>query len=346
VRVFDNFETGNLLFLDFRDPHLNIMFGDILDLEALHRAMEGVRGVFHLAAASKVLPSLRDPSMATFNFQRNAVGTGRVLEAANASNTVQKVVYAASSTYYGNQPAPFRETGPFMPTSPYAASKYMGELAMATHDAVYHLPTLSLRFFMVYGPRNPAHGAYAIVTGKFLAQLQEGKPLLIEGSGNNFRDFVHVEDVARALVLGLQSDVHGTAVNVGSGQAFSVKDVADLVSENQEHVHARPNDLLGTLADTCRAKQLLHFEARHNFVEIMRRMITETQAGKSEYLAPVWEDSRVVTAIDRRLVGWSDLATSHERSSRLRNALVADPAFLKTLLQELDDIWPQADGAI
>merc|ERR1712079_841389 len=189
-----------------------------------------------------------------------------------------------------------------------------GELAMATHDTVYHLLTLSLRFFMVYGPRNPAHGAYAIVTGKFLSRLQEGKPLIIEGSGNNFRDFVHVEDVARALVLGLQSNLHGTAVNVGSGQAYSVKDVADLVSENQEHVQARPNDLLGTLADTCSAKQLLHFEARHDFVETMRRMITEAQAGKSEYLAPVWEDSRVVAAMDRRVVGWSGMTTWHERS--------------------------------
>ena len=183
---------------------------------------------------------------------------------------VRKVVYAASSTYYGNQGVPFVETDPFMPTSPYAASKYMGELVMLTNDALYKLPTLNLRFFMVYGPRNPAHGAYAIVTGKFIDRLKQGLPLVIEGDGRNFRDFVHVKDVARALILGYQSDVHGTSINIGSGEKHSVKEVANLVSSNQEHVAARKNDLLGTLADTCRAKKLLNFQVRHDFLFSMQ----------------------------------------------------------------------------
>merc|ERR1712032_783141 len=182
---------------------------------------------------SKVLPSLKNPAMGTFNVERNAVGTSRVLEVANETHLVRKVVYAASSTYYGNQPVPFVETDPFVPTSPYAASKYMGELEMMTHDGLYGLDTLALRFFMVYGPRNPAQGAYAIVTGKFLARLQEGQPLIIEGSGQNFRDFVHVRDIARALIIGYQRSVHGVVINVGTGKAYSVKDVADLVSSNQ-----------------------------------------------------------------------------------------------------------------
>merc|ERR1712151_493845 len=116
-------------------------------------------------------PSLKDPAMGTFNIERNAVGTSRVLEVANETKLVTKVVYAASSTYYGNQPTPFSEDAPFRPTSPYAASKYMGELQMLSNDGLYNLPTLSLRFFMVYGPRNPSDGAYAIVTGKFLRRL-------------------------------------------------------------------------------------------------------------------------------------------------------------------------------
>merc|ERR1719201_1203015 len=195
--------------------------------------------------------------MATFNIERNAVGTANVLEAANATKLVKKVVYAASSTYYGNQPVPFIEDDHFRPTSPYAASKYMGELQMLTNDGLYSLPTLSLRFFMVYGPRNPAEGAYAVVTGRFLRRLLEDKPLLIEGSGDQFRDFVHVHDVARACILGYQSTVHGTSINIGSGVAYSIKDVADMVSPQQEHVAARSNDLSGTLASTCRAKELL-----------------------------------------------------------------------------------------
>ena len=191
-------------------------------------------------------------------------------KAANETMLVRKVVYAASSTYYGNQEVPFVETDPFMPTSPYAASKYMGELVMLTNDELYKLPTLSLRFFMVYGPRNPAHGAYAIVTGKFIDRLKQGLPLVIEGDGRNFRDFVHVKDVARALILGYQSNIHGTSINIGSGEKHSVKEVANLVSSKQEHVAARRNDLLGTLADTCRAKKLLHFQIQHDFLFSMQ----------------------------------------------------------------------------
>jgi len=273
--------------------------------------------------------------MATFNIERNAVGTSRVLEVANETHMVRKIVYAASSTYYGNQPVPFEETDPFVPTSPYAASKYMGELEMLTHDGLYGLDTIALRFFMVYGPRNPAQGAYAIVTGKFLGRLQEGKPLVIEGTGENFRDFVHVDDIARALILGYQRSVHGVVINVGTGQAYSVKDVADLVSSNQVHVPPRANDLLGTLADTCRAKQLLRFEARYDFIETMKSMIADAKAGKADYLADMWEDPHVKEAVVRRLPGWDRIDSSRERSAEIKKALEKDKTFLDSLLDEL-----------
>merc|ERR1719356_2189656 len=148
--------------------------GDIMDMMAVRKAMAGIQGVFHLAAASKVLPSLKSPKMATFNIEQNAVGTSNVLEAANETKLVRKVVFAGSSTYYGNQAIPFHESDPFAPTSPYAASKYMGELEMLTNDQLYNIPTLSLRFFMVYGPRNPSEGAYSIVTGIFLKRVFAG----------------------------------------------------------------------------------------------------------------------------------------------------------------------------
>lgn len=331
VRAFDNLVTGNVLYLDLKHPNLEFQYGDILDLSALRKAMKGVTGIFHLAAASKVLPSLKDPHMATFNVEKNAVGTGRVLEVANETKAVRKVMYAASSTYYGNQPAPFAETDSFMPTSPYAASKYMGELQMQTNDGLYNIPTLSLRFFMVYGPRNPSEGAYAIVTGKFLKRSQEDKPLLIEGTGENFRDFVHVEDVARALILGLQSPVHGTTINVGSGQAYSVQDVANLVSSNQEHIAARKNDLKGTLADTCRAKKLLNFKTSFNFETVMREMIADAKAGKSDYPAAMWQDEQVLNAMEEKLPGWRASAMV-ERSKKIKTVLDSRPSFLAEFL--------------
>jgi len=332
VHVLDNLETGNLLYLDLRHPRLHFFYGDIMDLDALRRAMRGAGGVFHLGAASKVLPSLKDPAMGTFNVEQNAVGTSRVLEAANETKLVRKVVYAASSTYYGNQPVPFEETAPFKPTSPYAASKYMGELVMETNDVLYGLRTLSLRFFMVYGPRNPSQGAYAIVTGVFLRRLQQGLPLIVEGTGENFRDFVHVRDVARALVLGYQSEVHGVSINVGTGRAHSVKEVADMVSMNQQHVAPRKNDLYGTLADTCRARRLLNFATEYEFGPTMREMIQEAVDGRGEHLAPMWSEPRVVEELERRFPDWGQ-RTSSEKSSRLRAALEDDVNFLEDLLR-------------
>jgi len=335
VRVFDSLETGNLLYLDLLHPRLEFLYGDILDMAALRRAMVGVRGVFHLAAASKVLPSLRNPNMATFNIERNALGTSNVLEAANETKLVNKVVYAASSTYYGNQPVPFDEEDPFRPTSPYAASKYMGELQMLTNDGLYSLPSLSLRFFMVYGPRNPSEGAYAIVTGKFLRRLLDGKPLLVEGSGVQFRDFVHVQDVGRSCILGYQGDIRGTSINVGSGVAYSVKDVADMISSNQEHVVARRNDLSGTLANTCRAKELLHFNASYDFRETMMAMKEDMLAGKREDLAEMWFDDHVLKVFGTNLPeGWAMLASS-ARSLGIKAALDKDPFFLDRIVTGL-----------
>eukprot|EP00930_Biecheleria_cincta_P087202 TRINITY_DN76452_c0_g1_i1.p1 TRINITY_DN76452_c0_g1~~TRINITY_DN76452_c0_g1_i1.p1 ORF type:complete len:759 (-),score=118.77 TRINITY_DN76452_c0_g1_i1:35-2281(-) len=334
VRVFDSLETGNLQFLNLRDPKLEFHYGNIMDLEALRRAMVGVRGVFHLGAASKVLPSLKNPAMGTFNVERNSVGTSRVLEAANETKIVKKVMYAASSTYYGNQPVPHVETDHFMPTSPYAASKFMGELIMSTNDNLYKLHTLSLRFFMVYGPRNPSAGAYAIVTGKFIGRLKAGLPLMIEGDGTNFRDFVHADDISRALILGYQSHIHGTVINAGSGETHSVKEVADLVSSNQVHVAARKNDLLGTLADTCKAKQELHFQTRKDFVTVMKEMIADAKNGRSDYLAPMWEEASVQDKLDSHFGMWRNL-THMDRNEKLRAALDADRNFLHDFLLKL-----------
>jgi nucleoside-diphosphate-sugar epimerase len=334
VRVFDSLETGNLQFLNLREPKLEFHYGNIMDIEALRRAMKGVRGVFHLGAASKVLPSLKNPAMGTFNVERNSVGTSRVLEAANETKIVKKVMYAASSTYYGNQPVPHVETDHFMPTSPYAASKFMGELIMSTNDNLYKLHTLSLRFFMVYGPRNPSAGAYAIVTGKFIGRLKAGLPLTIEGDGTNFRDFVHADDISRALILGYQSDIHGTHINAGSGETHSVKEVADLVSSNQVHVAARKNDLLGTLADTCKAKQMLNFQTRKDFVTVMKEMIADAKDGRADYLAPMWEEARVQDNLESKFGMWRNL-THMDRNDKLRAALDADRNFLHDFLLKL-----------
>ncbi|KAF4711210.1 hypothetical protein FOZ62_003330 [Perkinsus olseni] len=297
VRVFDNLVTGNIQYLPLDHPRLEFRYGDIMDMKVLRAAMKGVTGVIHLAAASKVLPSLKNSTMATFNVNVNSVGTANVLEVAQQAGTnqaqaidslpnlkrlfstssmflpylvvvtgwrsevdiVRKVIFAASSTFYGNQDLPYRETDHFSPSSPYSASKAMGELQMQTFDKVYNLATVSLRFFMVYGPRQPRSGAYAIVTGVFAGQRERGEPLTIEGDGLQFRDFIHVKDIARGITLAYQSDRvrGGQPINLGSGEAHTVQELADLVSPNQKRLPARKNDLRGTLADTCKAKAVL-----------------------------------------------------------------------------------------
>ena len=111
-------------------------------------------------------------------------------------------------------------------------------------------------WLQVYGPRQPSTGAYAIVTGVFTQQQLEGSLLPVEGDGSHYRDFVHVHDIVRGLIVGMQSNVSGDSINLGTGETMSVKELADMVSPNQSQVAERPFDLIGTLADTCKAKNV------------------------------------------------------------------------------------------
>ena len=290
VRIFDNLYTGYIRNVPLDNPNVELMVGSILDQETLAKAVKGVEYVYHLAAMSKVVPSIKSADMARFCTESNALGSWNVLDAVRQQGNIKKVVYAASSTYYGNQPAPHTEDmGPDFLT-PYAASKYEGEIQMQMFDRLFGVKTISTRFFMVYGPRQPSTGAYAIVTGVFAKQAAEGKPLTIEGDGSHYRDFIHVSDIVEGLILSQQTeDLHGDVVNLGSGTAFSVKDVADLVSSKQVNVAARPNDLEGTLANTCKMRKALNYKTKKDFKTEMSYMAKETMAGN--VFAQSWLDA-------------------------------------------------------
>jgi nucleoside-diphosphate-sugar epimerase len=280
VRVFDNLYTGFIRNVPLTDDRVEFVLGDILDPEALAKAVEGVDYVYHLAAMSKVVPSVKNPEMARFCVEANALGTWNVLNAVREQGKIKKVIYAASSTYYGNKPPPHQEDMAPDFLTPYAASKYEGELQMQMFDRLFSVNTISTRFFMVYGPRQPSTGAYAIVTGVFAKQHADGKQLTIEGDGSHYRDFIHVQDIVNGLILSQQNpDLHGNVVNLGTGEAFSVQEVADLVSKEQKHVPERKNDLAGTLADTCRMKKLLNYKAQKEFIKEMSYMVDQTLAG-------------------------------------------------------------------
>lgn len=252
VRVFDIRKPPAPL------PGVQYMQGDVRRIEDLMRAFDGADIVFHLAALPRVQYSIENPIE---TFEVNAAGTLNVLHAAQQSG-VKRVVYAASSSAYGDQDKmPLTEDMPASPKSPYGMQKYFGEIQAKVWSEVYGLPTVSLRYFNVYGPGASAEGAYALVIAKFLKQRLEGKPLTITGDGTQTRDFTHVRDVVRANLLAAESPKvgKGEVINIGAGNNTSVSSIAELIGGRVEYIPARlePRD---TLADISKAKELLGWE--------------------------------------------------------------------------------------
>jgi UDP-glucose 4-epimerase len=248
------------------------MQGDIRDMDTCRMAVQGCDAVFHMAAMSRSAASLDNIEVCT---TANIVGTQNVLIACKAAG-VKKVVYSGSSTYYGNQPAPHREdmAGDFL--NFYGLSKYVGEEYCLMFDRLYGLPCVVLRYFNVYGPRQPEEGVYALVLGIFLRRAAQGLPLVIHGSGEQRRDFIHVRDVAEANIAALESGAHGVRLNVGSGTSFSVKELADMISANQEYAPRRRADAEVTLADLSLTKATIAWEPSISFqsgIEELSRLI-------------------------------------------------------------------------
>jgi UDP-glucose 4-epimerase len=266
VRVLDNLSQGRR---EWVHPSSEFMEGDLTDPPTCRRACEGVSGVFHLAAMSKVAPSLDKFEFCT---EQNIIGTQNLLIAARDAH-VRKLVYSGSSTYYGNGAPPQVETAPPNCLNPYAVSKYVGEQFCEMFTRLYRLPTVSLRYFNVYGPRQPAVGAYGLVLGIFLDQHNRGEPLTVHGDGSQRRDFIHVSDVVEANLAAYGNDVEGTVMNVGSGTNISIQEIADMISPHQMHLPRRTGDAEATLADISRIRRLLGWKPRVSFAEGLRQLI-------------------------------------------------------------------------
>lgn len=211
---------------------------DICKTEPLTALMRGVDVVVHLAALPRVQFSIEYP----FEAQRvNVDGTLSVLEAARIAG-VKRVVYAASSSAYGDQTEmPLKETFTPQPKSPYGLHKYYGEVMMKLWHDIHKLETVSLRFFNVYGPHLDPEGAYALVIGKFLKQHMEGKPMTITGDGLQTRDFTHVSDTVDAIVRATQNEKvgHGEVMNVGAGRNITVNEIARIIGGPVEYIAPR-----------------------------------------------------------------------------------------------------------
>lgn len=253
--------------------------GDVRDADLVDCLVEQAsRGVIHLAADSRVLPSLADPKLVLDSAQTNVIGTANILAAIAKHNPDLGFVYAGSSTAYGLRPCPQTEGDLPDVQSPYSATKLCGEMLIRSFVVSFGIKATVLRYFQVYGPGQPTSGAYALVTGIFLRQYRAGEPLTIEGDGSQSRDFVHVTDVARANLMALEVDSEATPINIGSGENHTIKELADLISLNQTPRPPRPIDLKATHADITLAKEILDWTPNVTFRDGIAAMMQESKA--------------------------------------------------------------------
>jgi UDP-glucose 4-epimerase len=268
VHIIDDLSQGKK-----ENIHPKAVFhqADIRDLAAIKPIVAGSEYVFHCAALARVQFSIEHPIEA---HDVNVNGTQNVL-IASAEGKVKKLIYSASSSVYGDSEVmPTPEDAKPNPKSPYGLHKYVGEVYAKTWTVVYGLPTVSLRYFNVYGARQSAEGAYALVIARFLKQKSEGKPLTITGDGEQTRDFTHVRDVVRANILAATKDTvgKGESINIGSGKSYSVNQIAAFIGGPVEHVPARLEPK-HTLADNSLAKKLLGWTPQENLEEAIKELM-------------------------------------------------------------------------
>tara|TARA_R110002094_G_scaffold138318_1_gene129670 strand:+ start:1634 stop:2590 length:957 start_codon:yes stop_codon:yes gene_type:complete len=288
VVVLDNLVTGfreNLAGLD-----VTLVEGSVAKYDDVEKAMAGCNKVVHLAALPSVARSLERP---LDTHEACATGTANVLQAANLGGA--RVVYAGSSSAYGNQEAKqkhelLRED----PLSPYSASKLSGELYCRTFARVFSMNVVVTRFFNVFGPRQPADSPYSGVIAAFCRGLILGKPVRIEGDGGQGRDFTYVEDLVTGVVQCLDADSTGCeTVNLAYGDSRTVLDIyellckftkqqlPDLAIPDPQRMPARIGDVRHSLADVSRAKERFGFAPTVGFAEGLARTFAwyRTQLG-------------------------------------------------------------------
>jgi UDP-glucose 4-epimerase len=293
VIVLDNLTSGRMQNLRSVERHPGFTFvnADVRD-PAIVSSFEGVDWVFHLAGLADIVPSIEMPAQ---YYTTNVTGTFNVLEAARKAG-VHRFVYAASSSSYGVPDVfPTPETAPIRPEYPYALTKYMGEELVLHWAQLYKLPALSLRLFNVFGPRSRTTGAYGAVFGVFLAQKLNGRPFTVVGDGTQTRDFTFVTDVAAAFLCAAESSLLGEALNVGSGNRYSVNHLVDLLGGDAVHIPRRPGEPDSTFGDVAKIRKLLGWQSQVPFSEGVKLMLEKIEDWRD---APVWDPASIARATE------------------------------------------------
>jgi nucleoside-diphosphate-sugar epimerase len=276
VRVLDDLSSGRREFLPSH-AGLELLVGDVRDPAALRRAVEGVDVIFHQAALRSVPRSVADP----YSYHDvNVTGTMRLLLAARESG-VRRVVFASSSSVYGNQTVmPLREDMRPDPIAPYGASKLIGEHYCRNFSQHYGLETVSLRYFNVFGPRQDPAAEYAAVVPRFISASRRGLPLEVHGDGLQTRDFSFVSNVVDANLAAADAPrAAGEAYNIACGERLSVLDIAGHLerilgrSLARRHTPPRAGDVRDTLADIGRARIDLGYKPAVSFADGLGRTL-------------------------------------------------------------------------
>jgi UDP-glucose 4-epimerase len=277
VRILDNLSTGSRTNIGHLFPDVEFLLADLTDPAAVSEAVRGVEVVFHQAALASVPASVAAPLE---THRVCATGTLLLLDACRRAG-VRRVVYAASSSCYGNQPdMPKTESHPLQALSPYAAAKLAGELYCEAFAACYELETVRLRYFNVFGPKQPPDSPYSAVIPLFVDALLKGKRPTIFGDGAQSRDFVYVENVVQANLLAAAAPgVSGRVYNVGCGRALSILEllqaICGLLGKPFDPLFAPPRqgDVKHSWADISAARRDLGFQPRVELREGLRRTV-------------------------------------------------------------------------
>jgi len=265
VRAIDNFSTGKRENIEPILSSIDFTEADVRDLTLMRRLTEGVDYVLHQAAIPSVPRSIADP-LATND--ANVTGALSVLVASRDSG-VKRVVYASSSSVYGDTPTlPKNEDMPTKPLSPYAVAKYAGELYHQVFYRVYGLETVCLRYFNVFGPWQDPNSQYSAAIPKFVIALLSGKSPTIYGDGTQTRDFTFVENVVEANLLACQAKgAAGQVFNIGCGRSTSINILAQILADivgtkvEPQYVEPRRGDVTHSLADIGKARETLGYHA-------------------------------------------------------------------------------------
>ena len=279
VRGIDNFLTGKRANLHGLIDRIDFREADLRDARAMREACEGIDYVLHQGALPSVPRSVKEPEP---SHKCNVDGTFNVLEGARAAQ-VKRVIYAASSSAYGDQPVLLRqESMRPMPISPYAVQKLTGEYYMSSYWRVYGLETVSLRYFNIFGPRQAADSPYSGVLAKFIGQMLMGERPTIFGTGQQGRDFTYIDNVVSANLLASVAPaerVAGKVFNIACGGRHTLEDVyralAEIIGFDREPLYGphRTGDILNSQADISAAAEAFGYQPVVGFEDGLERTV-------------------------------------------------------------------------